>query len=97
MGGGPLVPWRRLLTAEGGRPGGPGPGGQPSAGGFYVLLAGRFSLRIRHVSGHGARHSTRTLVTVLTALTIQLFEAEKRLIAFLRVSQRAFSPSRFLC
>ena len=34
-GGGPLVPWRRLLTAEGGRPGGPGPGGQPSAGGWH--------------------------------------------------------------
>ena len=35
MGGGPLVPWRRPLTAEGGRPGGPGPGGQPSAGGSH--------------------------------------------------------------
>ena len=34
-GGGPLVPWRRPLTAEGGRPGGPGPGGQPSAGGLH--------------------------------------------------------------
>ena len=34
-GGGPLVPWRRPLTAEGGRPGGPGPGGQPSAGGSH--------------------------------------------------------------
>ena len=33
-GGGPLVPWRRLLTAGGGgRHGSPGPGGQPSAGG----------------------------------------------------------------
>ena len=32
-GGGPLVPWRCLLTAEGGPHGGPGPGGQPSAGG----------------------------------------------------------------
>ena len=33
--GGPLVPWRRLLTVGGGgggRHGGPGPGGQPSAG-----------------------------------------------------------------
>ena len=28
-GGGPLDPWRRPLTAEGGRPGGSGPGGQP--------------------------------------------------------------------
>ena len=34
-GGGPLVPWRRPLTAEGGRPGGPGPGGQPLAGGMH--------------------------------------------------------------
>ena len=34
-GGGPLVPWRRPLTAEGGRPGGPGPRGQPSAGGSH--------------------------------------------------------------
>ena len=32
--GGPLVPWRRLLTAGGGgRHGSPGSGGQPSAGG----------------------------------------------------------------
>ena len=31
-GGGPPVPWRRPLTAEGGRHSGPGPGGQPSAG-----------------------------------------------------------------
>ena len=34
-GGGPLVPWRRALTAEGGRPGGAGPGGQPSAVGSH--------------------------------------------------------------
>ena len=34
-GGGPLVPWRRPLTAEGGRHGGPGPGGQLSAGGSH--------------------------------------------------------------
>ena len=34
-GGGPVVPWRPPLTAEGGRPGGPGPGGQPSAGGSH--------------------------------------------------------------
>ena len=36
-GGGPLVPWRRLLTAGGGggQHGGPGPGGQPSAGGSH--------------------------------------------------------------
>ena len=35
-GGGPLVPWRRPLTAEGGRPGGPGPGGQPFAWGVAL-------------------------------------------------------------
>ena len=35
-GGGPVVPWRRLLTAGGGgRHGGPGPVGQPSAGGWH--------------------------------------------------------------
>ena len=33
--GGPLVPWRRPLTAEGGQPGGPGPGGKPSPGGSH--------------------------------------------------------------
>ena len=33
--GGPLVPWRRPPTAARGRPGGPGPGGQPSAGGSH--------------------------------------------------------------
>ena len=38
-GGGPLVPWRRPLTAKGGRPGGPGPGGQPSAGGSHSCPA----------------------------------------------------------
>ena len=37
--GGPLVPWRRPLTVEGGRPGGPGPGGQPSAGGSHFSPA----------------------------------------------------------
>ena len=33
--GGPLVPWRHPLTPQGGRPGGPGPGGQPSAEGLH--------------------------------------------------------------
>ena len=32
-GGGPLVPWRRPLTAEGGRPGGPAPGASRRLGG----------------------------------------------------------------
>ena len=34
-GRGTLVPWRCLKTAAGGRPGGSGPGGQPSAGGSH--------------------------------------------------------------
>ena len=38
-GGGPLVPWRRLLTAEGGRHGGPGPAGKPSAWGSHPSRA----------------------------------------------------------
>ena len=38
-GGGPLVPWRRPPRAEGGRPGGLGPGGQPSAGGSHSAPA----------------------------------------------------------
>ena len=41
-GGGPLVHWRHPLTAEGGRPGGPGPGGQPSAGGSHSSPAPLF-------------------------------------------------------
>ena len=36
-GGSPLVPWRRPLTAEGGWPGTPGPGGQPSAWGVALF------------------------------------------------------------
>ena len=50
--------------------------------GFYALLAERFSLRIRRVRGHGAWRSTRTLLTVLTALTIHIFEAENFFVAF---------------
>ena len=42
-GGGPLVPWRRPLTAEGGRPGGPGLGGQPSASGSHSSPAPLYS------------------------------------------------------
>ena len=38
-GGGPLVPWRRPLTAERGRHGGSGPGGQPLAGGSHCSPA----------------------------------------------------------
>ena len=60
-----------------------------------MLLAERFSLHIRRVSGSGARRSTRKLVTVLTALTIHLFEAESCFVVFGRVSQRALLPSRF--
>ena len=49
---------------------------------FYALLAERFSLRIRRVSWHGAWRSSRTLVTVLRALTFHLFEAEKCFVVF---------------
>ena len=65
--------------------------------GFYALLAEHFSLCIRHVRGQGARCSTRTFATVLTALTIHLFQAKTSFVAFQRVSQRAFLPSHFLC
>ena len=34
---------------------------------------------------------------MLAALTIHLFHVEKFFVAFLRVSQRAFWPKRFLC
>ena len=34
---------------------------------------------------------------MLTALTIHLFHVAKFFVAFLRVSQRAFWPKRFLC
>ena len=36
------------------------------------------------------------LYAYVTALTIHLFHVEKFLVAFLRVSQRAFRPKRFL-
>ena len=65
--------------------------------GFYALLRERFSLRIPRIRGQGARRSTLRFVTVLTALTLHLFKAKKILFAFLRVSHRAFLPSRFLC
>ena len=35
-------------------------------------------------------------VTIVTALTIHILHVEKFLVAFLRVSQRAFRPKRFL-
>ena len=41
---------------------------------FYALLAERFSIHIRRVRGQGARRSTRTFVTMLTALTIHLLK-----------------------
>ena len=64
---------------------------------FYALLAARFSLRLWLVRRRGGRRYAPTSVTVLTALTIHLFNVEIIFVAFLRVSQRAFWPKRFLC
>ena len=40
--------------------------------GFFALFAGHFSLLTQRVTERGARPSTPTLATVLTALTIHL-------------------------
>ena len=64
---------------------------------FYALLATRFSLRLRLVRRREGRRWGPTSVTVVTALTIHLSHVKKFLVAFLRVSQRAFWPKRFLC
>ena len=48
---------------------------------IYALVAERFFLCIRRVLGRGARLSTCTLFMMLTALTIQLFEAKKCFVA----------------
>ena len=64
---------------------------------FYALLATSFSLTIGHAQQRGARRYVRTFITVLTALTIHLFYVENFFVAFLRVTQRAFWPRRFLC
>ena len=49
---------------------------------FTLCSRSPFFLRTPHVSGHGAWRSTRTLVTVLTALTIHLSEAKNVCVAF---------------
>ena len=64
---------------------------------FYALLATRFSLRLRLVRRREGQRWGPTSVSVFTVLTIQLFYVEKCFVAFLRVSQRAFWPNRFLC
>ena len=43
---------------------------------FYALLATSFSLTIGHAQQRGARRYVRTLITLLTALTIHLFHVE---------------------
>ena len=43
---------------------------------FYALLATSFSLTIGHAQQRGARRYVRTLITVLTALTIHLFHVK---------------------
>ena len=64
---------------------------------FYALLATRFSSRLWRVRRREVRCYAPTCVTGLTALTIHLFNVEKTFVAFLRVSQRAFWPKRFVC
>ena len=62
---------------------------------LYALLATLFSLRLWLVRLREGRRYPLTRVTVLTALTIYLFEIETFFVAFLRVSQRAIWPKRF--
>ena len=64
---------------------------------FYALLGTCFSLRLWLVRQRGGQCYAPRSVTVLTALTVHLFKVEKLSVAFLRVSQRAFWPKRFLC
>ena len=64
---------------------------------FYALLATRFSLRLWPVRLREGQRYAPMRVMVLTALTIHLFKVEKFFVAFLRGSQRAFWPKRFLC
>ena len=64
---------------------------------FYALLATSFSLTIWHAQQRRAPRYAREFIKVLTALTIHLFKDEKIFVAFLRLSQRAFCPKRFLC
>ena len=64
---------------------------------FYALLATHFSLRLWRVRLREERRYAPKTVKVLTALTIHLFKVKNFSVAFLRVSQRAFWPKRFLC
>ena len=64
---------------------------------FYALLASHFFLRLWLVRQRGGRRYAPTSVTVLTASTIHVFKVEKNFVSFLRVLQRAFWPTRFLC
>ena len=64
---------------------------------FYALLASRFSSRLWRVRLREGRRYTPTTVSVLTSLTIHLFKVKEFSVAFLRVSQRASWPKRFLC
>ena len=59
VGGGPLAPWRCLLSAGGGgrgRHGGPGPGGQPSARGSRASPAPPIESRMLAQALAGAPH-----------------------------------------
>ena len=64
---------------------------------FYALLVTLFSLRLWLVRLREGRRYAFTTVMVLTTLTIHLLKVESFSVAFLRVSQRAFRPKRFLC
>ena len=63
---------------------------------FCVLLATLFSLRLWLVSRQAGPYYASTTVTVLTALTIHLFDVRNIYVAFLPVSQRAWRRL-FLC
>ena len=64
---------------------------------FYALLSTRFSLRLWPVRLRGGQRYAHRSFTVLTALTIHLFNIETFFVAFLRVSQSTFWPKRFFC
>ena len=64
---------------------------------FYALLAARFVLRLWLVRRRGGRRHAPMSVTVLTALTIHLFNVENIFVAILRISQRDFWRRRVLC
>ena len=63
---------------------------------FYALPATPVCLCLWLVRRWGGRCYAPTRITVLTALTIQLFEVEKFSVAFLRLSQCAFWPKNSL-